>query len=85
MSVGKPVIATTAVGAAPEYVRDGVNGFVVEEKNIEELYKALYKILTNEGLEREMGIKSKEIYLQKCDSDSQYQNFKNVIEYTISN
>ena len=31
MSVGKPLVVTDAVGATPEFVRDGVNGFVLKE------------------------------------------------------
>lgn len=84
MSIGKPLVVTNAVGAAPEYVQKGVNGFVVQEKNVEELYEALFKILTDETLEKEMGRKSKEIHGEKINLEEQYDSFKKVIEYTIN-
>ena len=81
MGVGKPLVVTDAVGATPELVQDGVNGFVVANKNVEELHNALHKILTNEKLEKKMGEKSKEIYNKKINFEKQFEIFKNVIEY----
>ena len=81
--VGKPVIVTNAVGAAPEYVHNNINGFVVKEKNIEELYKALLKILSNEKLAKKMGVKSKEIHDEKLNLEKQFEAFINVIDYFI--
>ena len=81
MGIGKPIVITDAVGAAPEYVQDKVNGFVVQEKNVEKLYEALFKILNNEKLAEEMGKKSKEIYTEKICLKKQFDSFKRVIEY----
>ena len=83
LSVGKPIVTTNAVGAVPEYVQDGVNGFVVQEKNVDELYKALLKILTDEKLAEEMGKQSKEIQKRKLSLDKQFKAFKNAIEYVM--
>jgi glycosyltransferase involved in cell wall biosynthesis len=83
MGIGKPLVVTNAVGAAPEYVQDNVNGFVVQEKNAEELYKALLKILSNEKLSKEMGEKSKEIHDEKINLEKQFEAFKNAIDYFI--
>jgi len=83
MGVGKPLVVTNAVGAAPEYVKDNVNGFVVKEKNAEELYEALLKILSNEKLAKEMGEKSKETYNEKISLEKQFEAFKNVIDCFI--
>jgi glycosyltransferase involved in cell wall biosynthesis len=83
MGVGKPVVVTNAVGAAPEYIQNNINGFVVKEKNIEELYEALLKILSNKKLAKKMGVKSKEIYDEKLNLEKQYEAFKNVIDYFI--
>jgi len=81
MGIGKPVIVTDAVGATPEYVQDNVNGFVVQEKNVEELYDALLRVLNNEKLAKKMGEKSKEIYVEKICLKEQFDSFKRVIEY----
>lgn len=83
MGVGKPVIVTNAVGATPEYIQNNINGFVVKEKNIEELYEALLKILSNEKLAKKMGVKSKEIHDEKLNLEKQFEAFKNVIDYFI--
>jgi glycosyltransferase involved in cell wall biosynthesis len=81
MSVGKPLVVTDAVGATPELVQDGVNGFVVKNKNVKELSNALLQILTDERLEKKMGKKSKEIYSKKISLEKQFETFKKVIEY----
>ena len=83
LSVGKPIVATNAVGAVPEYVQDGINGFVVQEKNVKQLYEALLKILKNEELAKEMGKRSKEIQKEKLSLDKQLEAFKTAIDYVM--
>jgi glycosyltransferase involved in cell wall biosynthesis len=81
MSVGKPLVVTDAVGAVPELVRDGVNGFVVKDRNIIELADALSKILSDERLRKKMGNKSKEIFDEKISLDGQVEAFKTAIDF----
>lgn len=66
-----PVIATTAVGAAPDMIKD--NGFIVPEKDSAPLRDAIEIILSDEKLEKNMAIKSKEI----IDNEFQYSNMIN--------
>lgn len=61
MSVGKPVIVTTAVGSAPDVVQHGVNGYIVPEKDADSLYNALKNIIMNKDARERMGITSKKI------------------------
>jgi glycosyltransferase involved in cell wall biosynthesis len=61
MQFGLPLISTTAVGAAYDLIKNGKNGFFVNEKKSEELKIAIEKILNNEKLKRDMGKKSEEI------------------------
>lgn len=61
MSVGKPVVVTTAVGSAPDVVRHGVNGYIVPEKDSDALYSTIKKMLENRELRRNMGLRSKKI------------------------
>jgi len=82
MSVGKPIVVTNSVGAL-QYVQDGENGYVVQDKNDKELYEALSKILIDEELMKKMGRKSKEIYDEKINLEKQYNTFVNVIEQII--
>lgn len=60
MSLGKPVVASN-VGGISEIVRDGVNGYVVENK--ESLFAEKIKyILDNEDVARTFGANSKDIF-----------------------
>ena len=68
MSYSKPVIATTAVGAAPDMIKG--NGFIVEEKNSAQITEKLYEILSNPKLEEEMCQKSVSI----IEEEFQYKN-----------
>jgi glycosyltransferase involved in cell wall biosynthesis len=56
---GKPVIVSN-VGRLPEVVDAGVNGFVVEKKNPEELVEALDKLILNPDLRIKMGRNGRE-------------------------
>ena len=82
MSFGKPVIATDAVGAAYDLIKNGVNGFMVPEKDVNALYEAIKKIIENPELEREMGPESKKIIKEGFTYDHMLEGFKKGIEYT---
>lgn len=47
MSKGVPVIATNVVGAAFDIIENDVNGFMIEENNIQELSNSLIKCLSS--------------------------------------
>ena len=47
LSLNKPVISTTAVGAAYDLIENDVNGYQIEPDNPEELAKAIIKIIEN--------------------------------------
>ena len=44
LAYGKPMVVTTAVGAAGEVVREGINGFIVADKDIAALALALGRL-----------------------------------------
>lgn len=58
---GLPVIATDAVGAAYDLIKNGKNGFMVKEKSSKELKKTIEKIINNEKLRNKMGKESLKI------------------------
>ena len=60
ISMGLPIITTTAVGAAFDLVIDGHNGFVVRDNDIIELNKAMEKIISLDL--SEMGMNSRAIF-----------------------
>jgi len=79
MHCGKPVIATDAVGAAFEMIRNNENGFIVPEKDVNALYVALKKIISNSDLEKKMGIESKKIIESGFEYKHMIEVFKNAI------
>ncbi|MEI6491231.1 MAG: glycosyltransferase family 4 protein [Verrucomicrobiota bacterium] len=55
MGFGRPVIAT-AVGGAPEWIEDGVNGFICPAAEVELLVATLRRALAERSRWREMGL-----------------------------
>ncbi len=54
MALGKPVIAGDR-GGAPEIVRDGLSGFLINPDDPDELAQRLVQLLQDEGLRKRMG------------------------------
>ena len=81
LAFGKPVITTDAVGAAYDLVRDDYNGYVVKNRDIEELYEALYKILLNPDLAKRMGENSRKIFEEKNNYEKMLDAFVSAINY----
>lgn len=54
MSCGTPVIVSN-VGALPDFIEDNKNGFVFEDRNINDLSDKLNKIINNKKLAETMG------------------------------
>ena len=80
MSAGKPIIATDAVGAAFDMIKDGVNGFVVPEKDDDALYKAIKKVISEPELARKMGEESKRIVEQGFTYEHMVEGFIKAVE-----
>ena len=74
--MGKPVISTTANGGAYDLIKDGYNGFMVEQNNEDELAEAIEKILENDELEKSMGINSKKIIESEYSYKDMAKGFK---------
>lgn len=67
-----PIISTFE-GAIPEIIEDGVNGFLVEQKNVTSLSNKLEILIKNEALRVEMGAAA---YL-KYSNNYTLENFEN--------
>jgi glycosyltransferase involved in cell wall biosynthesis len=80
MAFGKPIISTDAVGSSYDLVKSGINGFIVKNKDIEELEYAMYRILTNEELETTMGMMSRNIFEEKNNCLNFFKVFEKAIE-----
>ena len=81
MCCGKPVIATDAVGAAFSLIRNGENGFIVPEKDVNALYVALKKIIFDSDLQMKMGMKSKKIIEEGFRYKNMVDGFRKAVEY----
>ena len=53
MAAGLPVVATK-VGGSPNFVKDGINGFIVNQGNSSEISQAVLKILSDKELSSKM-------------------------------
>jgi glycosyltransferase involved in cell wall biosynthesis len=79
MHFGKPVIATDAVGAAFDMIKEGRNGFMVPERNVDALYCAMKKILSDPCLEKKMGEESKRIIEEGFRYEHMVEGFRNAL------
>jgi len=61
MSMGKPIVATTACSASYDLIKNGLNGFVTRYGDTKEMCLALKKILTDPALQEKMGEASKKL------------------------
>lgn len=84
MAFGKPVISTDAVGGAYDLIIDGINGFRVKHDNVEEIYKALKTILTNDKLRKRMGKESKKLIETKFNYENMSKGFEEAVKYALS-
>ena len=64
--MGRAVITTDAPGCR-ETVNHGINGFLVPVKDSQALAEAMESFILNSNLVLEMGIKSREIAVEKYD------------------
>jgi len=73
MAMGRPVITTDAPGCR-ETVTDGVNGFLVPVKSVDELTEAMEKFITNPALINTMGKASRQLVEEKFNVDAVNQS-----------
>jgi glycosyltransferase involved in cell wall biosynthesis len=83
MSVGKPVIVTTATGSAPDVVKQGINGYIIPEKDTAALYQALRLLITDKNLRTAMGLASKKIAEEAFSYNSAVEEFDKAIKTTV--
>lgn len=61
MNCGKAVIATTAAGSAYDMIKNGINGFVVPDKDSAALCNAIKAVLADPATAKAMGEASKKV------------------------
>jgi glycosyltransferase involved in cell wall biosynthesis len=55
MNAGRPIIASDRVGACPDLVKHGVNGYVYRTEDVGDLHQALERVLEDRHLRQSMG------------------------------
>lgn len=81
---GLPVIATTAVGAAAGgLIEDGINGFIVPEKDSEALAYSLNKVLSDEQLRLYLSRNARK-KIREWDNISMVNGFLDAVNYVFS-
>jgi glycosyltransferase involved in cell wall biosynthesis len=80
MQFGLPIVSTDAVGAAYDLIEEGKNGYMVKEKNVDELKNAIEKILKDKKTRNKMGKKSKEIIQKRNNYQIMLKGFLEVFE-----
>ena len=78
MAAKLPVIATN-VGAVPEIIEDGKNGFVVEPARPEQIASRIQELLINEHLRQELGIQAHQTVLFKFPLEKMVREIENLL------
>jgi glycosyltransferase involved in cell wall biosynthesis len=81
MYYGNPVIATDAVGSAVDMIQDGINGFIVPERDSTALYNSMKLILSHDELREKMGKSSKEIVETNFSYKNMVEGFQKAINF----
>lgn len=76
----KPVVTSDAVGTT-FMIKNGVNGYVVKERNSDAICEAIYKILSDDELEKNMGIASKKIIEDGFTYQNMIEGFNKALTY----
>jgi glycosyltransferase involved in cell wall biosynthesis len=75
MSYGKPVIVTFGDGTEKDLVKQDINGFIVEENNVDSLRKKINILLSEKELRDQMGKQSISIIRNEMNINSMVQSF----------
>ena len=83
MSVGKPVVATKAVGASYDLIINGTNGYIVNDKDSEALFRAIKLIIDDPLKQEKMGIQALRILNNGFTYEHMLLFFKKAIKSSI--
>ena len=82
MSAGLPIV-TTDQGCIAETVIHGLNGFIVESSNLQQLACRILQLAADAGLRESMGRKSRERFMQFYTRDMFARNISNVFARVV--
>jgi len=83
MACGLPVISTIKAGAPADMIINGLNGFVVKDKNVEQLHQAMSTILSDPSLKQSMGVKSQQMIDERFTIEHAVRGFMSAVDYAM--
>jgi glycosyltransferase involved in cell wall biosynthesis len=83
MAAGLPIVSTNWA-CIPEMVEDGVNGFLIEPRNVEMLAASICSLLTNHELRLKMGAASRERFLREFTFETFADKMRGVFAEAMS-
>jgi len=83
MACGKPVVAFNTYGLR-EQIIDGYNGFLVENRNFEMLYKRVKELLDSPSLNKELGDNARKYAVEHFDKEKTKSTYLSTIDNILS-
>ncbi len=83
MVCGCPVVTTYDCGAGRDLVKNGVNGYLVKTRNVEQLYKAMKTVLHDDELRQKMKQASRSI-IRGFSYKTSVNGYRAVINYLLN-
>ncbi|HEY4507148.1 MAG TPA: glycosyltransferase family 4 protein [Candidatus Paceibacterota bacterium] len=76
----KLAVVATSVGAIPEIIEDGKNGFLAQPANAQSLAKAIKELYSNEDMRREFGIQAHQTIIHKFSLNKMVEQTKEILQ-----
>lgn len=83
MSLEIPVVATTAVGAAFDLIRDGETGMLAEENDAQSLADKIGFLLADDARRKQIGKQGRAWLMKQCDYEQNFQAYQAAIAYAM--
>jgi glycosyltransferase involved in cell wall biosynthesis len=83
MVCGCPIITTYDAGASRDLVKNKANGYVIETRNVEQLYQTIKNILCDHGLRQEMKKASRKM-IRDFSYQKSLDGYRAAIEHVLS-
>ncbi|MEK7072270.1 MAG: glycosyltransferase family 4 protein, partial [Patescibacteria group bacterium] len=79
---GKPIVASR-IGAIPETIKDGYNGFLFESGNVDDCAEKISKLWNNPTLCKKMGKNARKYVEKNFSSEEHYKKLMNIYKKAI--
>ena len=83
MACGTPAVAFR-VGAVPDIIEHGVNGYVAEPENVQDLSRGILELLSRDNLKSEMAEKAVKTINDSFTLEHQVKNYLKVCDDLLS-